>query len=165
MPTLLPHQKTDLSGGQLFTRDTVCLLASFMIFQISNISYNSLYPIFGAADPPTGRNLSPKEIGVTIAFAGAVTIFFQVGVFGRLREKMGNKVTYRVCMAGMVIAYLLTPFVGYKDAKNGDGGISSGQKLLWIELGLVLLVRSVAAIGCLTSSLLLVRDPWLVSMK
>ena len=161
MPRLLPHHDTDLSRGQIFNRDTLCLLASFTIFQLSNISYNSLYPIFGAADPPTGRSLSPKEIGFTIAFAGAVTILFQVGVFGRLREKMGNRITYRVCMAGMVVAYLLTPFVGYKDAKNGDGGISSGQKWLWVELGLVLLVRSVAAIGCLTSALLLVRSAWL----
>lgn len=161
MPTLLPYHDTDLSGGQIFNRDTLCLLASFTIFQLSNISYNSLYPIFGAADPPTGRSLSPKEIGFTIAFAGAFTILFQLGFFGRLRTRMGNRTTYRACMAGMVVAYLLTPFVGYKDAKNGDGGMSSGQKWLWVELGFVLVVRSVAAIGCLTSALLLVRSPWL----
>ena len=157
MPTLLPHHDADLSRSQLLTRDTLCLLASFTIFQLSNISYNSLYPIFGAAEPPTGRSLSPQEIGVTIAFAGAVTILFQVGIFGKLREKMGNRITYRVCTGGMVIAYLLTPWVGYKDARRGDGGISSGQKWLWVELGFCLLVRSVAAVGCLTSALLLVR--------
>lgn len=163
MPTLLPHHDTDLSGDQIFNRDNLCLLASFTIFQLSNISYNSLYPIFGAADPPTGRSLSPKEIGLTIAFAGAFTIIFQLGVFGRLRARMGNRITYRVGMAGMVIAYLVTPFVGYKDAKSGDGGMSSGQKWLWVELGMVLVVRSVAAIGCLTSALLLVRNAWLTN--
>lgn len=157
MPTLLPHHSTDLSGNELFNRDVVCLLASFLIFQLSNISYNSIYPIFGAADPPTGRSLSPEEIGVTLAFASAFTIFFQVAVFGRLREKMGNRITYRVCMACMVLAFLLTPWVGYKDASNGDGGISSGQKWLWVELGFCLLIRSLAAVGCLTSALLLVR--------
>ena len=157
MPTMLPDHDTDLPRGQILTRDTLCLLASFTIFQLSNISYNSLYPIFGAAEPPTGRSLSPQEIGVTTAFAGAVTIVFQVGLFGRLRERMGNRLTYRVCMAGMVVAYLLTPWAGYKDAKNGDGGISSGQKWLWVELGFCLLVRSIAAVGCLTSALLLVR--------
>ena len=157
MPTLLPHCDTNLSEGQILTQDMLCLLASFAIFQLSNISYNSLYPIFGAAEPPTGRSLSPKEIGVTIAFAGAVTIFFQVGFFGTLREKMGNRITYRVCMGGMVIAYLLTPWVRYKDAKNGDGGMSNGQKWLWVELGFCLLVRSIAAVGCLTSALLLVN--------
>lgn len=163
MPTLLPQQDVDLSKRYLFTRDTLCLLASFTIFQLSNISYNSLYPIFGAAEPPTGRSLSPEEIGITIAFAGAVTILFQVGIFARLREKMGNRITYRVCMAGMVLAYLLTPWVGYKDAENGDGGVSSGKKWLWVELGFCLLVRSVAAVGCLTSALLLVRILGLIS--
>lgn len=160
MPTLLPYHDTDLFEGRIFNRDTLCLLTSFTIFQLSNVSYNSLYPIFGAADPPTGRSLSAKEIGFTIAFAGAFTILFQLGVFGRLRARMGNRITYRVCMAGMVVAYLLTPFVGYKDAKDGDGGMSRGQKWLWAELGFVLVVRSVAAIGCLTSALLLVRSAW-----
>ena len=155
-PTFLPHNDTELSRKTVFCRDTLCILASFMIFQIANISYNSLYPIFGAALPPIGRDLSPEEIGVTIGFAGIVTIVFQVGLFGRLREKMGNRITYRVCMGAMVVAYLLTPWVGYKDADQGDAAISSGQKWLWVELGFVLLIRAVAAVGCLTSALLLV---------
>ena len=157
VPDLLPRNSTKLSKKVIFCRDTICILVSFMIFQIANISYNSLYPIFSATKPPIGRNLSPKEIGVTIGFAGAVTIVFQIGIFGRLREKMGNRITYRVCMFAMVVAYLLTPWVGYKDADKGDGGISSGTKWLWVELGIVLLIRAMAAVGCLTSALLLVR--------
>lgn len=157
MPALLPHQSAELVGQHIFGRDTICLLASFTIFQFSNISYNSLYPIFGAAEPPTGRDLSPEEIGVTIAFAGAFTIFFQVAVFGKLREKMGNRLTYCVCMAGMVVAYLLTPWVGYKGPKREDGGVTTGQRWLWVELGFCLLVRALAAVGCLTSALLLVN--------
>ena len=157
LPNLLPRNSTKLSTRVIFCRDTICILVSFMIFQISNISYNSLYPIFSAAEPPIGRSLSPEEIGVTIGFAGAITIIFQIGIFGRLREKMGNRITYRVCMFAMVVAYLLTPWVGYKDADKGDGGMSSGTKWLWVELGFVLLIRAVAAVGCLTSALLLVR--------
>ena len=156
LPTLLPHHGTDLAAHNVFSRNTICLLGSFLIFQLSNVSYNSLYPIFGAADPPTGRSLSPKEIGIILALAGVVTIIFQFGVFGKLREMMGNKKTYCVCMAGMVVTHFLTPWVGYKDAKKGDGGISSGQKWLWFELGSCLLVRAVASVGCLMSALLLV---------
>ena len=162
LPPLLPHNDTNLSSKAVFNRDTICILISFMIFQISNISYNSLYPIFGAAQPPIGRNLSPKEIGVTLGFAGAVTIAFQIGLFGRLREKMGNRVTYRACMAAMVLAYLLTPWVGYKKNDRGDGGMGSGQGWLWFELGVVLLIRAVAAVGCLTSALLLVCGPSII---
>ncbi|KAL8933181.1 MAG: hypothetical protein Q9211_005922 [Gyalolechia sp. 1 TL-2023] len=122
MPTLLlPHNNTDLARKHILKRDTLLLLATFLIFQLANISYNSLYPIFGQASPPAGRALSPEEIGVSLAFAGAMTIVFQIAIFGRLRDWMGNKLTYRVCLGGMVLAFLLTPWVGYKDASRADG--------------------------------------------
>ncbi|KAL8871801.1 MAG: hypothetical protein Q9174_002439 [Haloplaca sp. 1 TL-2023] len=158
MPTLLPHHHTDLASKHIFKRDTMLLLITFLIFQLSNISYNSLYPIFGQAAPPTGRALSPEEIGVSLAFAGAMTIVFQIAIFGKLRDRMGNKLTYRVCLGGMVVSYLLTPWVGYKDARLGDGGISSGKGWLYVELGFVLLIRALAAVGCLTSALLLITN-------
>lgn len=156
IPEMIPHHTTDLTQSQIFNRDTMLLMSTYLIFQLSNISYNSLYPIFGQASPPRGRNLSPKEIGFSLAFASAATIVFQLGFFGRLREKLGNRVTYRSCMAAMALAFILTPWVGYKDSKNGDGGMSSGKAWLWVELGVVLLVKSLAAVGCLTSFLLLV---------
>ena len=158
MPISLPHSNTDHAANGIRNRDTICLLASFFIFQLSNVYYSSLYPIFGAANPPTGRDLSPREIGVTIAFAGAATIMFQLGVFGKFREKIGNRKTYCVCMAGTVVAYLLTPWVGYKGARRRDGVISSGQKWLWVELEICLFVRAVASAGCLTSALFLVSE-------
>lgn len=156
IPTLLPQQTTKTKPAQILNKDTLLLLGTYGIFQLSNISYNSLYPIFGQASPPTGRGLSPEEIGISISFAGAATIVFQIGIFGRFREKMGNRITYRTCLAGMVIAFMLTPWVGYKNRKHGEGGISSGKAWLYIELGVVLLVRSLASVGCLTSALLMV---------
>ena len=156
IPELIPRHTTGLTHAQVFNRDTLLLMSTYLIFQLSNISYNSLYPIFGQADPPRGRDLSPKEIGFSLAFASAATIVFQLGFFGRLREKLGNRVTYRGCMAAMAVAFILTPWVGYKDRKQGDGGISTGKAWLWIELGFVLLIKALAAVGCLTSFLLLV---------
>ncbi|KAL8751878.1 MAG: hypothetical protein Q9184_005914 [Pyrenodesmia sp. 2 TL-2023] len=158
LPEIMPQHHTDLASKHIFKRDTLLLLATFLIFQLANISYNSLYPIFGQAPPPTGRSLSPEEIGVTLAFAGAMTIFFQIVIFGRLRDRLGNKITYRVCLGGMVLAYLMTPWVGYKDGDRGDGGMGSGKAWLYIELGGVLLVRALAAVGCLTSALLLITN-------
>lgn len=156
MPTLFPHHGQELSRKEVFHRDTILLLLTYLIFQLSNISFNSLYPIFAQAPPPTGRHFAPKEIGLSLAFAGVVTILFQVGIFGKLREKMGNKWTYRVGLAGFVLSFVMTPWVGYKDIKNGDGGVSDGKVWLWIELGIVLLVKTVAAVTGLTSALLLV---------
>ena len=163
IPEIIPRHTTDLTHSQVFNRDTLLLMSTYLIFQLSNISYNSLYPIFGQAAPPRGRNLSPKEIGFSLAFAGAATIVFQLGFFGKLREKLGNRVTYRSCLAAMALAFILTPWVGYKDPKHAAEGISIGKAWLWIELGFVLLIKSLAAVGCLTSFLLLASVPLLCS--
>jgi MFS family permease len=160
---LLSSNTTDTPEGfpshVIFTRDTILLLISYLIFQLSNVSYNSLYPIFSEAKPPIGRALSPGEIGTSLAFAGAITIVFQVGIFGKLREKMGNKVTYRAGLAGFVIAFVLMPWIGYKDGGNGSQAMTqSGKIWLWIELGIVLIIKTVASVGGLTSALLLITN-------
>ena len=161
VPALLPHNpQENLTKEEVFTRDTILLLITFLIFQLANISYNSLYPIFAQASPPTGRNLSPEEIGISLAFAGGITILFQVGIFGQLREKIGNKIAYRTGLAGFVVAFLLMPWVGYKDGSADGGGEpdTMAQAWLWIELGVVLIIKTVAAVGGLTSALLLITN-------
>lgn len=157
LPLLPHHEGEELSSKDVFNRDTILLLLTYLIFQLSNISYNSLYPIFASAPPPTGRDLSPEVIGLSLAFAGVVTIFFQVGIFGKLREKMGNRSTYRAGLAGFVVAFVMMPWVGYKKGSNGDGGMSTGRGWLFAELGVVLLIKTIAAVGGLTSALLLAR--------
>lgn len=159
-PTLLPNVSNgeNLTRREVLNRDTLLLLLTFLIFQFANISYNSLYPIFAQAPPPTGRSLSTEEIGVSLAFAGAITILFQIGIYGKLREKMGNKTTYRVSLAAFVVAFLLMPWVGYKNGENTGAGLGRGKTIMWIELGFVLIVKTVAAVGGLTSALLLITN-------
>lgn len=146
----------ELKSKDVLNRDTILLLLTYLVFQLSNVSFNSLYPIFAQAAPPTGRNLDPEEIGLSLGFAGAVTIVFQVAVFGKLRDKMGNRWTYRLGLGGFVIAYVLMPWVGYKHPGDGKGSMSTGAAWLWFEICVVLLIKTVAAVGGLTSALLLV---------
>ncbi|EMF16889.1 MFS general substrate transporter [Sphaerulina musiva SO2202] len=156
---LFHHDHEELDRKDVLNRDTILLLASYLIFQLGNVSFNSLYPIFSEAKAPTGRNLSPEEIGTSLAFAGLVTILFQIGIFGKLREKMGNKITYRAGLAGFVLAFVLMPWVGYKDGQNGTHDPTQMGKIwLWIELGVVLLIKTVASVGGLTSALLLITN-------
>ena len=156
LPSLIPEHTEELQRKDVLKRDTILLLGTYFIFQLCGVAFNSLYPVFAQASPPTGRQLSPNEIGLSLAFAGAVTIVFQVGIFGKLRDKLGNRWAYRSAFAGFVVALMLMPWVGYKDASNGDGGISSGKVWLWIEIGVVLLIKTVAGVGGLASALLLV---------
>ncbi|KAI4926447.1 hypothetical protein J4E85_006740 [Alternaria conjuncta] len=157
-PTLFPHSSGDeLTRKEILNRDTVLLLITYFIFQLANISYNSLYPIFAEEQPPTGRGLKPEAVGLSLSFAGAITILFQVGIFGRLRDKMGNKMGYRVSLGLFIAAFGLMPFVGYKES-NGYKGIGTGAGWLWFELGVVLVIKTIAGVGGLTAALLMITN-------
>lgn len=156
VPALFPHTNSEeLTRKEILNRDTVLLLVTYFIFQLANISYNSLYPIFAEEQPPTGRGLKPEAVGLSLSFAGAITILFQVGIFGRLRGKMGNKMAYRVSLGLFIAAFGLMPWVGYKDS-NPYKGIGSGAGWLWFELGVILVIKTVAGVGGLTAALLMV---------
>jgi MFS family permease len=146
---LFPETSGELTRKEILNRDTILLLVTYTIFQLANISYNSLYPIFAEDVEPTGRALKPEAVGLSLSFAGAITIVFQVGIFGKLRGKLGNKVAYRSSLALFVVAFLLMPFVGYQDKQ--------GSTWLWVELGVVLVIKTIAGVGGLTAALLLVR--------
>ncbi len=154
-PAIFHHvETTHIKTKDVLTKDTLLILATYFIFQFSNIAYNSLYPIFAHAEPPAGRSLSPGEIGISLAFAGFVTIIFQIGIFGKIRDKFGNKITYRIGLAGFIFSFLLMPWVGYKDSSQKS--LSSGNVWLWVELAAVLIIKTVTAVGVLTSAYLLV---------
>lgn len=154
-PNLFPTTNSEeLTKKEILNRDTLLLLVTYFIFQLANISYNSLYPIFAEELPPTGRGLKPEAVGLSLSFAGAITIVFQVGIFGKLRGKLGNKVAYRVSLALFVVAFILMPWVGYK--KDRPFNVGSGPAWLWFELGVVLVIKTIAGVGGLTAALLLV---------
>ncbi|KAJ5484884.1 hypothetical protein N7539_004872 [Penicillium diatomitis] len=146
----------NLTWDEIFSRDTILLLLTYLIFAFCNVSFNSLFPIFAQASPPAGRHLTPSEIGLAQGFAGVVTILFQICVFNRLRDKMGNRWSYRAGLFGFVVSFVLMPFVGYK----GDDGNGLTQKsaLMAVELCFVVLVKTVASVGGLTSALLLITN-------
>lgn len=155
IPEMFANSGHHLTSKEVLNRDTILLLGTYLVFQLSNISFNTLYPIFAQAPAPNGRELSPEEIGLSLSFAGIVTIIFQVGIFGKLKEKMGNKATYRAGLFLFFLSMIMMPFVQHKDDKPLFG-FGSGKVWLWIEMGFVLLVKTVAAVGGLTSALLLV---------
>jgi hypothetical protein len=71
----------ELSRQEVFNRDTILLLITYLIFALANVSFNSLYPIVAQAPEPIGRGLTPQEIGLSMGFSGAVTIIFQLCFF------------------------------------------------------------------------------------
>jgi MFS family permease len=145
-----------LTRSELLNRDTILLLLTYLIFALCNIAFNALFPIFSQAAPPIGRGLTPSEIGLAQGFAGVVTIIFQICIFGQLRNKMGNRWSYRAGLFGFVVSFILMPFIGYKGDDTRKTGVTGKTAFMAIELCLVLLVKTVAAVGGLTSALLLV---------
>lgn len=134
---------------QLLNWTTMGILFTYLIFQVANISFNSLYPIFATAPPPTGRSLGPGTIGVSMSLAGAATILFQVALFERLKARLGNLGTFRLSLLGLAVCMCLIPWVGYPDSYWG-------RMYLLAELGVILVLKNLSAVGGLSCVLLLV---------
>ncbi|KUI62943.1 hypothetical protein VP1G_10065 [Cytospora mali] len=133
------------------------ILLTYLIFQVANISFNSLYPIFASAPPPTGRDLGPSVIGVSMSLAGLVTILFQVSLFEPLKARLGNLGTFRLSLLGLAICMALMPWVGYQD-DSGLFGWGTGRPWLLAELGVVLVLKNLSAVGGLSCVLLLITN-------
>ena len=140
---------------QILNWTTLSILFTYLIFQVANISFNSLYPIFASAPPPTGRELGPSVIGVSMSLAGLVTILFQVSLFEPLKARLGNLGTFRLSLLGLAVCMVLMPWVGYQD-ENGLLGWGTGRSWLLAELGVVLVLKNLSAVGGLSCVLLLV---------
>lgn len=142
---------------EIFNPTTILLLSTYLIFQLSNISFNSLYPVFASAAAPTGRELKPGKIGAFLSAAGATTIAFQAFIYQPVRNKVGSLGTYRYALLGLAISMILMPWVGYADDEPLFG-IGSGQLWLYIELCIVLIFKNICAVGGLSSVMLLVSS-------
>ncbi|KAJ4298325.1 hypothetical protein N0V88_003350 [Collariella sp. IMI 366227] len=138
-------------------RNTIAVLGTYLVFQLANISFNSLYPIFASSPPPTGRELGPGRIGLSMSLAGLATIAFQLSVFQRLKARMGNLGTYRYSLLGMAISMALMPWVGYMDGKPLFG-LGNGKGWLYAELGVTLVLKNICAVGGLSSVMLLITN-------
>ncbi|KAJ6782202.1 hypothetical protein PWT90_03707 [Aphanocladium album] len=152
-----PGQSKQDIWNEIFNHTTILLLSTYLIFQLSNISFNSLFPIFAAASAPTGRELHPGKIGAFMSAAGATTIAFQAFLYQRLRSKVGSLGTYRYALLGLAISMIVIPWVGYADDEPLFG-IGSGKLWLYIELCVVLIFKNICSVGGLSSVMLLITN-------
>ncbi|EWG35984.1 hypothetical protein FVEG_00160 [Fusarium verticillioides 7600] len=146
-----------MSAWKDLSRTTVLILFTYLVFQLSNISFNSLYPIFAATPAPAGRDLLPSKIGISLSIAGLASCIFQAFLFQALKVRLGNLGTYQISLLGLGISMLLMPWVGYADSKPLFG-LGSGKMWLYIELGVVLILKNLCAVGGLSSVMLLITN-------
>ncbi|XXH03181.1 hypothetical protein Hte_009578 [Hypoxylon texense] len=142
---------------QLLNRTTVVLLTTQLVFQLSNSSFNSLYPIFASGKAPTGRDLHADVIGVSLSVAGVFTILFQLFLFRPLKSHLGNVRSYRGSLLGFAVTMALMPFVGYVDS-NPPFGVGDSKIWLYVEIGVVLIIKNICAVGGLSSVMLLITN-------
>jgi MFS family permease len=142
---------------ELRNRNTLAVLGTYLVFQLANISFNSLYPIFASSPPPTGRKLGPGIIGVSLSLAGLVTILFQLFAFQKLKTRIGNLGTYRYSLLGMAISMALMPWINHLDDEP-ILGLGTGKTWLYGELGVILVLKNICAVGGLSSVMLLVSS-------
>ncbi|PKS09622.1 hypothetical protein jhhlp_004241 [Lomentospora prolificans] len=142
---------------EIFNRSTISLLLSYLVYQFSNISFNSLYPIFATAPSPTGRDLDPGTIGVSLSVAGIFTIVFQLLAFQYMKTRLGNLGLYRVALLGLTISMALMPWTGHLDS-DPPFAIGTGKEWLYAELGGILIIKNISAVGGLSCVMLLITN-------
>ncbi|KAK3290224.1 MFS general substrate transporter-like protein [Chaetomium fimeti] len=147
----------DSAFRELRNRNTLAVLGTYLVFQLANISFNSLYPIFASSPAPTGRELGPGIIGVSLSLAGLATILFQLFVFQRLKTRIGNLGTYRYSLLGMAISMALMPWVNHL-GNEPILGLGTGKIWLYGELGVILVLKNICAVGGLSSVMLLITN-------
>ena len=140
---------------QLWNRTTIVLLITSLVFQLSNSSFNSLYPVFASGKQPTGRDLRAEVIGLSLSIAGIVTILFQLCLFRPLKSRVGNVGSYRGALLGFGLTMALMPFVGYRDS-DPPFGVGDSKLWLYAEIGFILVIKNICAVGGLSSVMLLV---------
>ena len=149
------EEEQAVAWKQLGDRNTLAVLGTYLVFQLANISFNSLYPLFAASPPPTGRGLGPGAIGVSLSLAGLATMLFQLFVFQKLKAQLGNLGTYRCSLLGIALSMALMPWVGYLD-NDSELGLGSGRAWLYGELAVALVLKNICAVGGLSCAMLLV---------
>ncbi|KFY43366.1 hypothetical protein V494_02015 [Pseudogymnoascus sp. VKM F-4513 (FW-928)] len=156
-PEIVADNSEELTGKAVWNRNTLLLLGTYLVLQLSNVSFNTLYPIFAFAAPPLGRDISARAIGISLSAVGVVSVVSQVCAGGRLKVKMGHKTTYRTGLGLLAIAMFAMPFVAYRDLPPLIGSWS-GEVTMWIQISLILLMKTVGTVGGLTSALLLITN-------
>ncbi|RBA11764.1 hypothetical protein FPRO05_14246 [Fusarium proliferatum] len=123
------------------SRTTILILFTYRVFQLSNISFNSLYPIFAATPPPAGHDLLSSKIGMSLSIAGLANCIFQAFLSQALKVRLGNLGTCQISLLGLGISMLLMPWVGHANSKPSFG-LGNGKMWLCIELGVVLILQN-----------------------
>ncbi|TGZ82350.1 MFS general substrate transporter [Ascodesmis nigricans] len=150
-PAIIPDSTSSkISYKEVLIPQIIILLLTYTIFNLSNIAYNSLYPIYLSTPRPIGRDLLPKEIGLSLGFGGAIAIVFQGFFFSPLQTRLGSLWVYRLAFAGFVFSFFAMPFVG-RNPHDPKWGI-------WAELGFTVLVKNIATVGGLTCAMLMITN-------
>ncbi|KAI5804887.1 major facilitator superfamily domain-containing protein [Geopyxis carbonaria] len=149
-PAIFPDTGPTVSYSEILVPQIILLLLTYTFFNLTNIAFNSLFPIYASAPRPTGRELSPKEIGLSLSFAGLVAIVFQGFLFTPIQSRLGNLWCYRLAFLGFVVAMFVMPFVGRYT--------THAEPLIWAEFGIILLIKTVSTVGGLTCSMLLITN-------
>lgn len=147
---MIPDDIKGVPMKEYLNRNIVLLLTTFTIFSLSNVTFNTLYPIFISNEPPAGRGLSPRFIGVTLSYASVVTIFFQLLFFDSARTKLGNKRGYALGIFIVALGFLLMPLISYP-------GPDAYYKI-YLQVGSILLIKTIGTIAGLTCFLLLLTN-------
>jgi hypothetical protein len=136
----------DLPLKTLLTKNIFLIVGTFALFSLCIVAYNQLFPLFLSSPRPAGREMEPNEIGYALSGAALASIVMQALLFTTIERIFGFTWCYRLGLFVFTIAFFLTPLIG----------LWGGHVGMWIQIVIVLVLKTLANVLGLTCAMLLV---------
>lgn len=155
-----------LAYSEIFTRNVIFTLISFMVCPLHNATFMQLWPLF--LSTPTSPNLislpfkfsgglglSTSSVGYAMSVLGCIGIALQLLVFPHVQARFGTLTCYQVSLWIFPIAYILIPFLAVLPSPTKE--YASGTTV-WTGIVLLLLVQVIARTFAIPSTVILLNN-------
>jgi len=139
-----PDALPTTSSRHVFTLSIILVIATFGLFDFTMEGYKKLFTIYLSSSRPVGKGMDPEQLGY--AFGGSIlaSIAIVALCFQNVERTFGPTSCYRSSLLVFCALWFITPFIG------------SSHLSLWIEMVVMLILRSVTSFSGITCALLLV---------
>lgn len=156
-----PTQQQQRPVKELLTPTITKLITTNVITCLALVMYNQIYPIFAATPAMDGGlGFDSRSIGISLAIAGAATIYLQLVAYPQRARIYGPLVCYQQGFKVIIVYLLAMPFLSLLassvQTQQHVGNVEF--YLLWILLIFLLLIRMAGQVLTLTSMNLLLAN-------
>lgn len=165
-PAVSPETLKPLAYKEIFTRNVIFTLISFMICPLHNATFMNLWPLFLSTPTSSapiklpfkfsgGLGLSTSSVGYAMSVLGCIGITLQLLIFPPVQTRYGTLSCYRVSLWIFPIAYTLIPFLSLLPSPTTE---QASGTLVWTGIIILLLIQVIARTFALPATVILLNN-------